>query len=279
MHPGYIYVLQNRAFGSYVVKIGLTTREPSTRAREIYSGSTGVPMPFDIAVAYSVADCKIAEKRVHRRLAAYRLNHRREFFRLSPSVAAITAYESCAQVNSELGVGAPRPYNFAGAKPPGDSVTDAESSGADDSASLVDPHTLLESPVGTSTLREEQMDRARTVNRILARVNPVAHKAWIDGFTRDWHPESEIRIWEHIAKAYLTVDLVELARPEVQTEAFSLLLSRSMQSTEKVLEEATLKHFTRKSAKRLLDSYELRPKPLLVAKGSDAVRILRSKAG
>lgn len=277
MHPGYIYVLQNRAYGAHVVKIGLTTREPSTRAREIYSGATGVPMPFDIAVAYSVADCNLAEKRVHRRLTAYRLNRRREFFRLSPSVAASTAYEVCAQVNLEQGTSPPKPFVFSA--PPTypktvDEVTEPHRAEADESVALVDPRGLRESPVGTSTLTEEQFERAKTVNRILAKVNPVAHKAWIEGFTRDWHPEREIQIWEHIAKAYLSLDQIEVALGDVKAEAFGLLLSRSMRSTEKVLEEAELRNFTRKGAKRLLDAYELRPKPIVTAGAKSAEKLL-----
>lgn len=274
MNPGYIYVLQNKAYGPYVVKIGRTTREPSTRAREIYVGSTGVPMPFDIAVAYSVADCKQAEKLIHKRLAAYRLNLRREFFRLSPSVAASLAYETCAQVNFGLGTSPPGPFVFAGTTTTlrkGDSVADFDHDVSDGKpVELLDPRSLTNSPVGTSILTEEQLDRARIVNMILARVNPVAQKAWFEGFSRDEHPEREIRIWEHIAKAYLTIDGVEVASDELKKEAFELLLSRTWHSTAKVLEDARFRHFTHKTAKRLLNAYELRPKPLVIRSGSSA---------
>lgn len=62
MNHGHLYVLQNPAFGEYVVKIGLTTREPDVRAKQIYVGATGVPTPFQVAFACSVGDCKSAEK-------------------------------------------------------------------------------------------------------------------------------------------------------------------------------------------------------------------------
>jgi hypothetical protein len=274
MKPGYIYVLQNKAYGSYVVKIGLTTREPSIRAREIYAGSTGVPMPFDVAVAYSVADCERAEKQIHRRLATYRLNLRREFFRLSPSVAASITYESCAQVNAELAASPPRPFLFSSAttalrKP--NNVADFDHDVADGKPiELLDPRTLAESPAGTSNLTAEQLDRARILSMNLGRVNPVAQKTWLEGFSRDEHPERELRIWEHIAKAYLTVDGVEVASEDLKKEAFELLLSRSWYSTAKVLEEAKFKLFTHKTAKRLLGAYELRPKPLVIRRGRSA---------
>lgn len=110
MTPGYIYVLQNELFGPYVVKIGLTTLEPDLRALQLYSGSSGVPTPFDIFTAYSVGDCKLAEKTIHKRLKAFRINGRREFFRSAPSVAASLAYETCAEINNRLGLTPPEPF-------------------------------------------------------------------------------------------------------------------------------------------------------------------------
>lgn len=274
MNGGYIYVLQNTAYGPCVVKIGLTTREPEVRAREIYAGSTGVPMPFDVAVAYSVADCKLAEKRIHKRLAVYRLNLRREFFRLPPSVAASLTYETCAQVNTELGTPPPRPFVFTGTTPMGrmvDSAAGFDCDQLDDVAvHWVDPGKLIESPIGTSALTTEQLDRARILNAILARVHPIARKAWLEGFSRDHHPEREIRIWEHIAKAYLTIDGVEFASDGLKKEAFTLLLARSMHPTKSVLEDTQLRHFTRKTAKVVLDAYQLRPKPLVVGRSPSA---------
>lgn len=268
MHPGYIYVLQNSAYGAYVVKIGLTKREPDVRAREIYVGSSGVPVPFDVAVAYSVADCIKAEKRVHKRLAAYRMNQRREFFRTSPSVAAWIAYDTCAQVNTEDGGSPPKPYVFAAPKHSTralDSVVEAEAtSEATTSHELVDPRSLRESPVGTSTLSPEQLDRARILGMQLAKVHPKTYREWHEAFSRDKDPERELRIWEHIAKAYLAIEQVEFTSDALKTEAFALLLQRSWSSTNDVLAQAKLEHFSPKAAKRLLQSYELRPKPLVI---------------
>lgn len=275
MNPGYIYVLQNAAYGAYVVKIGLTKREPNVRAREIYTGSSGVPVPFDIAVAYSVSDCVKAEKRIHKRLAAYRLNQRREFFRTSPSVAASIAYETCAQVNVENGDSPPRPYVLP---PTGtlvkslDSVVEIDgTSEGSQSSEMVDPGLLRESPVGTSTLTPEQLDRARILGMQLARVHPRTYREWYEGFSRDAHPERELQIWEHITKAYLTIEQVEFASDALKTEAFALLLQRSWSSTDEVLKETRLEHFTPMAAKRLLRSYELRPKPIVIMRGCSAV--------
>jgi len=77
--PGYIYVLQNDSHDPFVLKIGMTRHSPDKRAKEIYWGATGVPEYFDIAVAFSVGDCILAEKVIHQRLSTFRVNPRREF--------------------------------------------------------------------------------------------------------------------------------------------------------------------------------------------------------
>jgi hypothetical protein len=112
MTLGYVYVLQNTAYGAYVLKIGRTTREPNIRAQEVYAGASGVPVPFDVAAAFSVGDCIAAEKSIHKRLRSYRLNNRREFFRIRPDVAELLVAETCAEINKRLGLAAPRSYSL-----------------------------------------------------------------------------------------------------------------------------------------------------------------------
>ncbi|QDQ88580.1 GIY-YIG nuclease family protein [Alcaligenaceae bacterium SJ-26] len=275
MRSGYIYIFQNYMYGPHVVKIGLTTREPSLRAKEIYAGATGVPMPFDMAVAYSVSNCLIAEKRAHKRLAAYRINRQREFFRISPSVAASTIFEICTEVNRELGTSPPRPYVLpkSARYPVGlDQVTEMESHESFASRLLIDPHRLQESPIGTSELTVEQIERIKIIGRIFARAYPVAHQTWVEDFSRDWRPEREIFIWEHIAKAYLSIDQVEIASEDFKKEAFSLLLMRSMFSAKDVLQDTNLRNLTRKRAKQLLNAYELKPKPIGITDWQTAVK-------
>ncbi|MEH2448403.1 MAG: GIY-YIG nuclease family protein [Nostoc sp.] len=99
MNPGYIYALQNRSFGSNIIKIGMTTREPDVRAKEIYRGASGVPEPFEIAFACKVADCEVAEKKIHRRFNAYRINKTREFFIIPIEIAKKVIISVCQEVN------------------------------------------------------------------------------------------------------------------------------------------------------------------------------------
>lgn len=271
MVPGYIYILQNPLHGAYVVKIGLTKREPDTRARELYVGSSGVPTPFEIAVAYSVGDCRTAEKRIHKRFAAFRLNGRREFFRISPDVAAFVTLDTCTKLNEELGL--PSPVQFVMGKKVADqklgktgdrSLEANEDYGEESNVRLVNFKSIKNAPLGTSILTPDQLDRIEILKLQLSRLFPEKIQEMLDGFSRDRRPEREIRIWEHITKAYLTIEQVEFASEDLKKEAFLLLLMRSGSSTEDVLSRVKLKHFTLKAAKHLLQAYEMRPKPIVV---------------
>lgn len=99
MKSEYIYALQNKSFGVHHIKIGKTTRKPDLRAKELYSGASGVPEPFDIAFACQVSDCEVAEKRIHERLKTYRTNRSREFFIIPLEVAKTVILSVCRQIN------------------------------------------------------------------------------------------------------------------------------------------------------------------------------------
>jgi predicted transport protein len=94
MAVGYIYILLNRAFQNDHYKIGMTTKTPEERAREL-SSATGVPRDFEVLYAQRVSDCNQAERLLHQQLYQYRSASNREFFQI-PLKAAIKALEEVA---------------------------------------------------------------------------------------------------------------------------------------------------------------------------------------
>ena len=77
-----VYVLTNPSMPG-VVKIGTTTREnPQVRMNELYT--TGVPLPFECAIAIQTDDSQAEEfeKALHTAFRPYRLNPYREFFEI-----------------------------------------------------------------------------------------------------------------------------------------------------------------------------------------------------
>lgn len=85
---GHVYLISNiGSFGDNIIKIGMTRRlEPLERVREL--GDASVPFLFDVhAIIYS-DDAPALEKELHRAFNHARVNkvnHRKEFFRISPA--------------------------------------------------------------------------------------------------------------------------------------------------------------------------------------------------
>lgn len=80
MAAGFVYVLSNRSMPG-MVKIGKTTRDPRTRAGELFA--SGVPTPFVIEATIETPNINETELTVHRLLSANRVNKKREFFHVS----------------------------------------------------------------------------------------------------------------------------------------------------------------------------------------------------
>ena len=76
---GYVYILTNKGMPD-LVKIG--HGPPERRAKEL-SAATGVPHRFVVAAKWQVSRAREAEGAIHRHLSAFRVNSRREFFRIS----------------------------------------------------------------------------------------------------------------------------------------------------------------------------------------------------
>ncbi|WP_435124898.1 GIY-YIG nuclease family protein [Micromonospora tulbaghiae] len=90
---GVIYILANQYMPG-LLKIGQTTRDPETRAREI-SRATGVPGDFEIIYDEIVSDVDSAEAAIHAQLAALRVNRPREFFRIDIRAAIRAVQQVC----------------------------------------------------------------------------------------------------------------------------------------------------------------------------------------
>ena len=75
-----VYVLTNPSIPD-IVKIGMTT-DLTTRMRSLYNSS--VPVPFECYFACTVKNMSFVEKQLHDGFDDFRVNPRREFFRIDP---------------------------------------------------------------------------------------------------------------------------------------------------------------------------------------------------
>jgi hypothetical protein len=83
MTDGYLYCLSNPSIPN-LLKIGMTTRTPEERAKELFT--TGVATPFNIEFSRKVSNPGQKEKDIHKILENYRIPSR-EFFDISVNEA------------------------------------------------------------------------------------------------------------------------------------------------------------------------------------------------
>jgi hypothetical protein len=259
---GYVYILMNKAFGPSVVKIG-QGKHPPDRAQAIYSGATGVPQPFDVVSAYSTVDSVAAEKLAHRRLRQYRMNLRREFFRVPHDVAKKMVEEACADINKQLGHPPPTEFTADHRTKRAVAFRNIEEYPSGQELIEVPLNKLKSGPKGRSTLTPEQTTRCRILGMIFEDFFPPTVESWEDSFSRDMSPERELKIWECMARTFLTLGDTELLPLEIRKEAYNLVLMRSSHPTDKVLREYKPKYMDEKAVRKLLSAYELPPLPIV----------------
>lgn len=76
----YVYVMSNLSF-SDILKIGWTRKHPNIRAKDL--NSSGVPMPFTVEFVVVTENGRKLEKKIHTHLNKYRVNSKKEFFKIS----------------------------------------------------------------------------------------------------------------------------------------------------------------------------------------------------
>lgn len=96
---GLIYVMRSAAHPKEVFKVGLTSRSSDTRAAEL-SSSTSSLDHFLVIEEWPVKDCVLAEKLIHKKLEAYRLNPKREFFKAKYSKIHAVIEEVVNEINT-----------------------------------------------------------------------------------------------------------------------------------------------------------------------------------
>lgn len=83
-NKGFVYIITNDIFKDNCVKIGKTSKTPEERCLELYTGKSGVPIPFNVYAAIESEHYNEIERALHEYFADKRINQNREWFNLSP---------------------------------------------------------------------------------------------------------------------------------------------------------------------------------------------------
>ena len=142
-------------------------------------------------------------------------------------------------------------------------TSDTESASSDQVKSI--PVDQIErGPIRHEELTEEQMARLRVLQETLEEVFPSPIEDWVDSFKREQYPERELRIWEAIAKAYVSYCSKRELNLERKKEIYEIILVRSMLSEEETLQQVDLKYLSLEDAKQVMRGYHLNPALLIV---------------
>jgi hypothetical protein len=97
---GWIYAASNPTLPG-ILKIGLTTRTPEQRIDEL-SSSTSVAIPFELVHSVSISSEKLknCENLIHRKLNKYRVNPKREFFKVDSTLAINTMNQARIEIQA-----------------------------------------------------------------------------------------------------------------------------------------------------------------------------------
>jgi hypothetical protein len=90
---GYVYALSNPGMPG-LIKIGRSKGGGRGRAGEL--DGTGIPFPFEVEFECLFEDCVSAEHQIHGELDCYRINPKREFFKISVEEAKEAILRLCA---------------------------------------------------------------------------------------------------------------------------------------------------------------------------------------
>ena len=98
-NAGFIYILRNPTMEKNIFKIGLTRNDVDDRVNQL--SKTSVPDKFYKSQEWNVKDCVKAEKEIHSRLIDYRVDPRREFFKIDYDKAIAVIKEVIDEINKE----------------------------------------------------------------------------------------------------------------------------------------------------------------------------------
>lgn len=98
-NAGFIYILRNPTMEADIFKIGLTRNTVDERAKQL--SKTSVPDKFYKSQEWNVKDCVRAEKEIHTELNDFRIDPRREFFKVQYDKAIATIKNVIDRINKE----------------------------------------------------------------------------------------------------------------------------------------------------------------------------------
>ena len=119
----------------------------------------------------------------------------------------------------------------------------------------VDPNELQQGPIQRETLTAEQLQRIAAIRETFVEIDDQTIEQWVDNFKRDLNPDSELAIWERMAKAYSRYCDHRQLDLETKKEVYKVVLLRSMASPNDVIAKLELTRLSEQNARDVMAEF------------------------
>lgn len=121
-------------------------------------------------------------------------------------------------------------------------------------------------PIVHETLSDEQLEKINLIQEAFNEVYPIPLDETLENFKRDQNPDNEIEIWMNMARSYqlFASKNTGVEKLDARTEAFELILMRSMMSEEEAIDATKPTFLMEDEIQEILTSYSLEAKPIKI---------------
>ena len=128
----------------------------------------------------------------------------------------------------------------------------------------VDPNEVSLNEHVHSSLPPELLPRIKATTNIFEPVDGISYEQAVDLYKRDLNPESNLVIWEEMARVYTAFCAARCTSPEERMDVYRTLLLRSMYSPEETINNLQLNVISKAEALSIVSQYKLKAEPIPV---------------
>jgi len=137
---------------------------------------------------------------------------------------------------------------------------------AKDNVQIIDPNKIQLNSHVYKKLSPELLTRIKATTDVFEIVDGMSYKKVVDLYKRDLDPESNLIIWEEMARVYKLFCKSRCKNHAERMDVYRALLLRSMYTDSNALKNLKTNVITRKEAKNIISQYRLEAKPIDVIK-------------
>lgn len=128
----------------------------------------------------------------------------------------------------------------------------------------IDPNEVSLNEHIQSSLPPELLPRIKATTNVFQPVDGISYEQAVDLYKRDLNPESNLIIWEEMARVYTAFCAARCTSPEERIDVYRALLLRSMYSPEETIKKLQLNALNKAEVLSIINQYNLKPEPIPV---------------